>query len=325
MEIYQGPVVNMSQLSGFLPTAKWKLMDLQEEAVEEPVNKFDFCAPTNEEHDDPTTPKHNFNETFDRPMFKGRSFGGGVRLKGEPRSRWMHDHQLTVFSHPAGWIDTMFPTYKHLHKKTTTPHEISIEKIRTWYNKKAKLMLMGTAVKYHTFTAFTPQEFEQYFYIFFWNGLNPSPQIEWKLQSEDMDPTHSSAFLRRVIGPSTSLWLRNFKCCFACQDPKVAVPPKKTHPKFKVDEYFRHIQTIFCYFWMPGRDLYIDEQTMGFKGKHADKIHITYKKEGDGFQCDCIADNGYTFTLYFRNQPAPKKWIDKGYSTLHIHCMNLFD
>ena len=63
---------------------------------------------------------------------------------------------------------------------------------------------------------------------------------------------------------------------------------------------------------MPVRDLSTYEQTMGFKGQHADKLRITYKKEGDGFQYDCIADNGYTFTFYFRNQPMPKKWLDKG-------------
>ena len=81
MAIYQGPVVNISQLSGFTPTQKWKVLDPQEEVVEEPVNEFNFRAPTIEEHEDPTTPKHNFNEAFDRPMFKGRSSEGGVCLK----------------------------------------------------------------------------------------------------------------------------------------------------------------------------------------------------------------------------------------------------
>ena len=82
IKIYQGPVANMSQLSGFTPTAKWKVLEPQEEVVEEPVNEFDFRAPTIEEHEDPTTPNHNFNETFDLPMFKGRSYEGGVHLKG---------------------------------------------------------------------------------------------------------------------------------------------------------------------------------------------------------------------------------------------------
>ena len=125
--------------------------------MEEPVNDFDFRAPTIEKHEDPTTPKHNFNETFDRPMFKGGVSEGGVRLKGEPLSRWMHNHQLTVSSHPADWLDVMLPTYKYLHNKTTTPHELSIKNLCTCSNEKGKLMLMGTAVKYPTFTEFTPQ------------------------------------------------------------------------------------------------------------------------------------------------------------------------
>ena len=83
--------------------------------MEEPVNELDFRDPTIEEHEDPTTPKHNFNETFDHPMFKGRSSEGVVCLKGEPRARWMHNHQLTVSSNPADWLDAMLPTYTHLH------------------------------------------------------------------------------------------------------------------------------------------------------------------------------------------------------------------
>ena len=49
------------------------------------------------------------------------------------------------------------------------------------------------------------------------------------------------------------------------------------------------------------------------------------KKEGDGFQADCICDEGYTFTFYFRNQPAPKKYLDMGFSPLHSRCMALYD
>ena len=98
--------------------------------MEEPVNKFDFREPTNEENEDHTTPKHNFNETFDHPMFKERSSEGGVRLKGEPRARCMHDHQLTVSSHPDDWLDAMLPTYKYLHKKTTTPPYIYMHMVQ---------------------------------------------------------------------------------------------------------------------------------------------------------------------------------------------------
>ena len=64
---------------------------------------------------------------------------------------------------------------------------------------------------------------------------------------------------------------------------------------------------------------------MGFTSCHADKQRIAYKKEGDGFQCDCLAEDGYTFTFYFHNQPVPKYWLDQGLLSLHARCMTLFD
>ena len=33
---------------------------------------------------------------------------------------------------------------------------------------------------------------------------------------------------------------------------------------------------------------------------------IKYKKEGDGFQCDCICEDGYCFTFWFRCDTAPR-------------------
>ena len=94
---------------------------------------------------------------------------------------------------------------------------------------------------------FTTEEFEQYLYLIFLNGLHPSPQIEWKLQQEHKDPINSSGFLLRVLGNNATQWLREWKACFACQDPKVEVPLCKRHPNFKVDEFLRHLQLIFCY------------------------------------------------------------------------------
>ena len=69
--------------------------------------------------------------------------------------------------------------------------------------------------------------------------------------------------------------------------------------------------------WRMGRDISGDEQTLGFQGQHADKLQITYKAEGDGFQCDALCDSGYTWTFFFCNMPTPKKWIRLGFSPLH--------
>ena len=62
--------------------------------------------------------------------------------------------------------------------------------------------------------------------------------------------------------------------------------------------------------WLPGMNLSLDEMTMGFKGRSALVTRIKYKKEGDGFQCDAICEDGYCFTFWFRcdlpPRPAPK-------------------
>ena len=77
--------------------------------------------------------------------------------------------------------------------------------------------------------------------------------------------------------------------------------------------------------WRLGRDISGDEQTSGFQGRHADKLRITYKAEGNGFQCDALCDKGFTWTVYFCNQPAPVDWARKGYSPLHSRVLAMFD
>jgi hypothetical protein len=64
---------------------------------------------------------------------------------------------------------------------------------------------------------------------------------------------------------------------------------------------------------------------LGFQGRHQDKQKISYKKEGDGFQADCICENGYTYTFYFRNVAAPRKYFQKKCSPLHARVLFLFD
>ena len=49
----------------------------------------------------------------------------------------------------------------------------------------------------------------------------------------------------------------------------------------------------------------MNEQTIGFQGRHADKLRITFKKIGDGFMCDAICECGYTYSFIFRNDKVP--------------------
>ena len=64
---------------------------------------------------------------------------------------------------------------------------------------------------------------------------------------------------------------------------------------------------------------------MRFKGHHKDKKGITYKAEGDGFQCDALCEAGFTYQVYMRNDPAPRKYLKEGLSPLHARVMALYD
>jgi len=55
------------------------------------------------------------------------------------------------------------------------------------------------------------------------------------------------------------------------------------------------------------------------------KKQITYKRAGDGFQCDVFREDGFTFSVYFRNEPSPRKYKRMGLSDLHACTMALFD
>ena len=68
--------------------------------------------------------------------------------------------------------------------------------------------------------------------------------------------------------------------------------------------------------WIPGKCVAIDEQTIGFKGRSGMKLRISYKREGDGFQCDALCDEGYTFAFFFRHGDAPS--IGRQYDHLEL-------
>ena len=140
MPIANETIAKMKELGGLPPTARCNILEHTDEVVLDPVNEFAFRAPTLEEADNPTTPKHNYNETFDRPVFTGKirvkneDGEPQVRTKGGPRARWLSDHKLNFNSHPVDWMNAMLPSYNENNKSTLTPHQISIETMCKWSN-----------------------------------------------------------------------------------------------------------------------------------------------------------------------------------------------
>jgi hypothetical protein len=49
-----------------------------------------------------------------------------------------------------------------------------------------------------------------------------------------------------------------------------------------------------------------------------------FKRLGDGLQGDCIADDGYTWDFYFRNEPVDKDLLAMGLCPMHCHIIHVF-
>ena len=273
--------------------------------------------------------KYNFTETFDRPPFialseviatgptgkpvknrKGEvQWRDEVREKGRASKEWVESQGLNEFSKPSEWLEKLIPDKQ----KTSDPRcMVTIGDWTTYTNTRALLANAGTKGQLcPDFTPFSAVEVKQFIGLNILQGLSPSPQVKMKFKPHHMDPINGNDLCYKVFGSKGERRYKHFKTFFAVQDPLKQVPPKTTNPNWKIDPFLAWIQTVSMAAWDMGRGIPCDEQTIGFKGNHADKQRINYKKEGDGFLADSLSDNGYTYTYYLQNMPAPKPYIQK--------------
>ena len=147
-----------------------------------------------------------------------------------------------------------------------------------------------------------------------------------KMKPQTMDPFNGNDMVYNSMGSNAERRHRHFKCFFAIQDPRIAIPSRKSHPNWKVEPLLKQALRVSKEAVVPGQDAAIDEQTNGFQGAHEDKKRIDEKREGDGFQSDSLnVEGGYTWAFYFRNQPPPPKWTEKGLCPLHGRVLSLIE
>jgi len=149
--------------------------------------------------------------------------------------------------------------------------------------------------------------------------------MEMKFKPQQYDPVQGNDFITQHIGSNAERRWKHFKAFFALQDPRKDTPNRKVQPLHKVHRIVNWINYIGPMVMLLGEHAAVDEQTIGFQGRHGDKMRITFKRAGDGFQCDVLCENGFTFAAYFRNVPPPDKYIKQGLSPLHARVMWLFD
>jgi hypothetical protein len=321
-------------ISGFAPNAAWSELKNSNERATEPNQQYSNLVGPTVPSGQAEAPKYNFEETFDRPPFTAVSstvklntrgkpvhdrkgqvmFEEEIREHGRANLEWLKCNKLTSESKPSEWIDALLPIKR---KKGDSPLTVAIEDWTTYTNLKAVLMNAGSTLYQGNFVPFTPLEIQRFLALYILQGLLPSPQIKMKFVPQSVDKINGNDMCYRVFGKNASTRHKTFKAFFTIQDPRKIVPSRSTHPNFKVDPFLRWIQVVSMNAFDMGKYISIDEQTIGFKGHHIDKLRINYKKEGDGFQCDTVCCDGYTYSFFMRNMPAPKKYLDKGLSPLH--------
>ena len=340
----------------FHPTAFWKELQCEKDATAEPENPTfnNAYAPTMKDAhattmgggNDYIPLKHNFTEIFERQEFDGKyeeveKFANGTikkhrdgspilkvvrRTRGKPNLSFVKKHQLSSQSHPADFVEAFLPFRKNRLSDGSNKKYVSIELMTKWTNLKAELSGAGDGGTIHRdFRRFSPKELRQHLGLYIFNGLSPAPRVEYKFRPHSQDAVHGNDFIYHSFGPNAERRHRHFKTFLAAQDPAIAIPQRKLYPNWKVRPLLKWMNHIFKEAWWVGEYCAVDEMTIGFQGMHADKRRITYKAEGDGFQADALCDDGYCYQFYFRNHPAPKKYLEKGLSPLHSRVMTLFD
>ncbi len=328
---------------GFAPGAKWVLLKAKTTATTEPMNaNSNLVGPTvpdGEKEKD----KYDFDEEFDRPPFVAMSrvvetlqsgkvakdrkgnikWTEEIRSKGRANINWVEAKGLTEFSTPSSWFEALLPEKR---KPSDPRSTVCLADWTTYTNTKALLLNAGQpGYLYPEWIPFSVSEVKKFIGLYIFQGLSPSPQLKMKFKPQSIDPINGSDLCWSLFGANAEKRHKHFKCFFSVQNPLLPTPSKATHPNWKIDPFLAWVQTISMAAWDVGSHLSGDEQTIGFKGNHADKQRINYKKEGDGFLADAIAEDGYTYTFFLRNMPAPKKYIDMKMSPLHSRVLFMFD
>ena len=309
----------------FTPGTRWITLTPLDETLDDPNDGSAFHAPTpnfpgvNIRTENAAPKKRNYGETFDRPpfvatvdideldSFKRRKLDPrtkkvqtkSVRVEdtGMPKPAFLRKHGLDCDSLPHEWFEVFLP-------KTLT------SLWTTYTNTKALLANAGQKGEiYPDFKPFTPTELRKHIGVYFVHGLSPSPHVNQKFQSQADNPMNGNDFVKSCLGPNATRRHKHFKHFLAVQDPLQINPSREQYPNWKVEPLLIWMKKVSMEAWKCGRIISVDEQTIGFQGRHGAKLRITYKREGDGFQCDALCDDGYTYTFYFRHQPAPEKYL----------------
>ena len=107
--------------------------------------------------------------------------------------------------------------------------------------------------------------------VYFLHDISPSLQVEMKFKNQTEDPVNGSDLCHRVFGKRGVTRHKEFKALFAGVNPILPTPSTSTEPNWKIDPLLKHMRRVSQDAIHIGRYISIDEQDIGFQGRHKDK------------------------------------------------------
>ena len=96
-----------------------------------------------------------------------------------------------------------------------------------------------------------------------------------KFKSNSVGPVQGKNFLHKTFCQTEVRQHKEFKPCFAFQDPWKPISTRKVYPNCKLYPFMKHILYVFHFEWLLGCTLSVYEQIIGFQGIHVDKMKIS--------------------------------------------------
>ena len=276
------PQQTTGNLNGFSPNAKWRPLVPMEVAVEEPDNATPLMhTPTIPMEDAEFIPqKDNFVERFNHECFVGKEkvpklhhngvpvrvngkqqMEERVTIKGGLKANFLLEKGLNESSNPQDWFNAFLPDFD---REGKNPQNVNTQfwthKWAFWTNQKGISCSEGVpGGVYPSFTPFSYLEIERFLGLYILQVLNPSPQIEMKFYSQQMDPVQGNSLCYHIFSANAVVQYKQFKAFFCVQDPSKIPPNRKEHPMYKVDSILKHTQVMSMRAWRLGRDISGDE------------------------------------------------------------------
>ncbi len=163
---------------------------------------------------------------------------------------------------------------------------------------------------YADFVPFNLPKLDKFVGLLLANGLTPMPQFEYLFEGQESEPLFgndkSARAMDKHVGhcknhraSSKHCWKhfqRYFTLSDFCENPKES---QQANPLWKVQTLIDELNKQASRMWVPGKFVAIDKQTINFQGSLGLKVRITYKGEGNGFQCNTVCNRGYMYSFWF--------------------------